>query len=97
MDISGAKKQNPAARAGFDSFAGEARYTRWLPERPPARAQVAAVVMVLIIRAPITRLKAGDIMRAMAAAQDAMWSGWNDMGGSVQQLAAEGSPRSHRR
>ena len=44
--------------------------------------------MVVIIRAPITRLKAGDIMRAMEAAQDAMWSGWNDMGGSVQELAA---------
>ena len=64
---------------GFISF-GEKRDTRWLPERPPARAQVAAVVMVVIIRASIAREEADSIMRPMGAALMAVWNGWHDMG-----------------
>ncbi|MDM0079677.1 hypothetical protein QTI17_03640 [Variovorax sp. J31P179] len=63
---------------------GESENTRWLPKRPPARAQVAAVVMVVIIRepnAPFARVKAGDIMRPMRAALDAAGMNWHDMGG----------------
>ncbi len=79
------KQKNPAARAGFRAF------VLWgKRERSPGGcrnghlrcAQVAAVVMVIIIRAPIARVNAGSIMpmRTRKAAAGAMTvDGVNDM------------------
>ena len=75
---------------------GEKRaITRWLPKRPPARAQVAAVVMVVIIRAPsarcspLARVEAGGIMpmpwKAVARAA-VMGREVNDMKGAVYRM-----------
>ncbi len=65
--------------------------TRWLPKRPPARAQVAALVMVVIIRAlrarcsPSARANAGGIMPMpwKAAACAVKWVEVYDMKGAV--------------
>jgi hypothetical protein len=74
MDFSGYqtnKQKKPSCQSwvSFTFVLGEKRaITRWLPKRPPARAQVAAVVMVVIIRAPSARcspsarVNAGGIM-----------------------------------
>ena len=55
---------------------GRRAITRWLPKRPPARAQVAAVVMVVmvvIMSIPITRENAGMHIPWEARARAAKW------------------------
>jgi len=75
MDFSERKKQTRLPGLGFVSFGEKREDTRWPPGRPPARAQAAAVVMVVIIRAPIARAQAGSIMQPRGAATDAVWNG----------------------
>ncbi|MBP7413797.1 MAG: hypothetical protein KA932_07940 [Giesbergeria sp.] len=84
------KQKKPSCQSwvSVNSSWGEERaITRWLPKRPPARAQVAAVVMVVIIRAPIARVNNARIIMPMpwTAVAHALLVGWKayDMKGAV--------------
>ena len=84
------KQKTQLPGLGFSQFVlgrRERAITRWLPKRPPARAQVAAVVMVVIIRAPIARVNNARIIMPMpwTAVARALLKGWKayDMKGAV--------------